>query len=142
MLSALHSLKRGSCAGQFSTRALLSHTMTGKNRHTSFVNRLNFKSCVSHSVGFQQLLYCESALWSYQPKVDPGRICNSMPALTYRLLLHTSFFIRRIDILVTNSIRRGFMYCTDIVSFFSTMIILSLSITKLQNFNDGMKLFV
>ena len=53
MLSALHSLKRGSCAGQFSTRALLSHTMTGKNRHTSFVNRLNFKSCVSHSVGFQ-----------------------------------------------------------------------------------------
>ena len=25
---------------------LLSHTMTGKNRHTSFVNRLNFKSCI------------------------------------------------------------------------------------------------
>ena len=26
-----------------------------KNRHTSFVNRLNFKSCISHSVGFQQI---------------------------------------------------------------------------------------
>ena len=57
--------KEALAPGQFSNRAILSHTMTGKNRHTSFVNRLNFKSCISHSVGFQQLLYSESALWSY-----------------------------------------------------------------------------
>ena len=49
--------------GQFSNRPILSHIMTG-NRHTSFVNRLNFKSCIFHSVGFQQLTYCEYALWT------------------------------------------------------------------------------
>ena len=56
--------KEALAPGQFSNRAILSYTMTGKNRHTSFVNRLNFKSCISHSVGFQQLLYTESALWT------------------------------------------------------------------------------
>ena len=35
-----------------------------KNRHTSFVTQLNFKSCISHSAGFQKLLYCEYALWT------------------------------------------------------------------------------
>ena len=53
--------KKALAPGQFSNCAILSHTMTGKNRHTSFVNRLNFKSCISHSVSFQQLLYSESA---------------------------------------------------------------------------------
>ena len=39
MLRALHSLKRGSCAGQFSTRALLSHTMTELSLLCIFVIR-------------------------------------------------------------------------------------------------------
>ena len=37
--------KEALAPGQFSNRAILSHTMTG-NRHTSFVNRLNFKTCI------------------------------------------------------------------------------------------------
>ena len=32
MLRAIDSLKRSSCAGQFSTRAILSHTMTGNRQ--------------------------------------------------------------------------------------------------------------